>query len=158
MNNYKVILFDLDGTLTDPKVGITTCVQYALEKMGIIESDLDKLESFIGPPLQESFAKAYSFDEEKTKLAIQYYRERFKKKGMFENDLYSGIPQFLADLKNQQKILVVATSKPTVFSEEILQHFNIDKYFDLIVGSNLDGTRASRDRNYSIHIRSVRGV
>lgn len=115
-----------------------------IEKMGIIVTDLDKLEPFIGPPLQESFARTYSFDEAKTKLAIEYYRERFKNKGMFENDLYSGIPQLLADLKDQQKILVVATSKPTVFSEKILQHFNMDKYFDLIVGSNLDGTMTSK--------------
>lgn len=144
MNNYKVILFDLDGTLTDPKVGITKCVQYSLEKMGIIESDLDKLESFIGPPLQESFARNYSFNEDRANLAIEYYRERFKNKGMFENELYNGIPQLLAHLKEQQKTLAVATSKPTVFSEKILKYFNIDKYFDLVVGSNLDGTRTSK--------------
>lgn len=144
MCNYKVILFDLDGTLTDPKVGITKSVQYALEKFGIIEQDLEKLEPFIGPPLHESFTSIYSFDEEKTKQAIAYYRERFKSKGMFENYLYSGIQQLLIDLKDQQKVLVVATSKPTVFSQEILQYFDIDKYFDLVVGSNLDGTRTSK--------------
>ncbi|MGD8191898.1 HAD family hydrolase [Brevibacillus ginsengisoli] len=144
MNNYKVVLFDLDGTLTDPKIGITKSVQYALEKMGIVESDLDKLEPFIGPPLHESFAEFYSFDEEQTKLAIEFYRERYKDKGMFENVLYQGIPQLLEELKKQQKVLIVATSKLTVFSEKILQHFNIDQYFDLIVGSNLDGTRASK--------------
>lgn len=144
MNNYNVILFDLDGTLTDPKVGITKCVQYALNKMGISETDLNKLEPFIGPPLQESFSGLYAFDETKTKLAIEYYRERFKESGMFENEIYPGIMELLSQLKERQKVLVVATSKPTVFAEKIVQFFGIDKYFDLIVGSNLDGTRTAK--------------
>ncbi len=144
MKKYKVILFDLDGTLSDPKVGITKSVQYALEKMGIDESDLDKLESFIGPPLHESFANMYSFDEEQNQQAIAYYRERYKHQGMYENELYPKIPQLLEHLKDQQKVLVVATSKLTVFAEKILQYFSIDHYFDLIVGSNLDGTRSAK--------------
>ncbi|MCJ8012184.1 HAD family hydrolase [Paenibacillus sp. KQZ6P-2] len=144
MNKYKAILFDLDGTLTDPKVGITKCVQYALKKMGIVVDDLNELEPFIGPPLQESFSKIYSFDEEQTKLAIEYYRERFKETGMFENEIYPGIIELLTLLKEHQNELVVATSKPTVFSEKILHHFNIDKYFNLVVGSNLDGTRTAK--------------
>jgi phosphoglycolate phosphatase len=144
MDKYKVILFDLDGTLSDPKVGITRCVQYALDQMGIVVSNLDELDPFIGPPLQESFSRIYSFDEEQTSLAIEYYRERFKEKGMFENELYSGITELLAHLKEHQKNLVVATSKPTIFSDKILQYFNIDKYFDLVVGSNLDGTRTAK--------------
>ncbi|MFD0681958.1 MULTISPECIES: HAD family hydrolase [unclassified Paenibacillus] len=144
MDKYKVILFDLDGTLTDSKIGITKCVQYALEKMGILVSELDELEPFIGPPLQESFSSIYSFDEEQSKLAIEYYRERFKETGMFENELYTGIAELLAHLKEHQKNLVVATSKPTVFAEKILQYFNIEKYFDLVVGSNLDGTMTAK--------------
>lgn len=144
MDKYKVILFDLDGTLTDPKVGITKCVQYALNKMGIVVDNLNELEPFIGPPLQESFSKIYSFDEEQTKLAIVYYRERFKETGMYENEIYPGIIRLLTQLKKHQKDLVVATSKPTVFSEKILQYFNIDHYFDLVVGSNLDGTRTAK--------------
>ncbi|MCQ6274731.1 HAD family hydrolase [Bacillus sp. V3B] len=144
MNKYKIILFDLDGTLSDPKVGITKSVQYALQKMDIIEPDIDKLECFIGPPLQVAFADYYDFDEGHTQKAIDFYRERFKEKGMFENELYSNIPSLLKLLKEQQFTLVVATSKPTVFSEEILKYFNIDQYFELVVGSNLDGTRASK--------------
>ncbi|WP_100404672.1 HAD family hydrolase [Bacillus solitudinis] len=144
MNNYKIILFDLDGTLSNPKVGITKSVQFALQKMGIVESDIDKLECFIGPPLQISFAEYYNFDEENTQIAIEFYRERFKEKGMFENELYSNIPALLTLLKEQQFTLVVATSKPTVFAEQILKYFNIDQYFDLIVGSHLDGTRSSK--------------
>ncbi|ERN51170.1 HAD family hydrolase [Alkalihalophilus marmarensis] len=144
MNKYKVILFDLDGTLSDPKVGITKSVQYALHKMGIFEPDIDKLEGFIGPPLQVSFTEYYNFNEANSQKAINLYRERFKEKGMFENELYLNIPLLLESLIEQGNALVVATSKPTVFSEQILKHFNIDQYFELIVGSNLDGTRASK--------------
>ena len=144
MGEYKIILFDLDGTLSDPKVGITKSVQYALEKLGIIETNLDKLECFIGPPLQVSFSEYYGFNEEKSQIAIDFYRERFKQRGIFENELYSNLSPFLPSLKEQQYTLTVATSKPTVFSEQILKYFNIDHYFDLVVGSNLDGTRTSK--------------
>ncbi|MGG1675925.1 HAD family hydrolase [Neobacillus sp. NRS-1170] len=144
MDEYKIILFDLDGTLSDPKVGITKSVQYALEKLDIIEPNLDKLECFIGPPLQVSFAEYYGFIEEKSQKAIDFYRERFKQRGMFENELYPNIPPLLKSLKEQEYTLIVATSKPTVFSEQILKYFNIDHYFDLVVGSNLDGTRTSK--------------
>ncbi|MDX8367066.1 HAD family hydrolase [Cytobacillus sp. IB215665] len=144
MGNYKVILFDLDGTLSDPKIGITKSVQYALKNMDIDEDDLDKLECFIGPPLQVSFADYYQFDEEKIERAIELFRERFKDKGMFENVLYPNIPRLLSQLKEQNYKLVVATSKPTVFAEKILNYFHIEQFFDLVVGSNLDGSRASK--------------
>ncbi|MGB3260040.1 HAD family hydrolase [Paenisporosarcina sp.] len=144
MEKYKIILFDLDGTLSDPKIGITKSVQYALRKMGIIETDLNKLDCFIGPPLQTSFAENYNFNKENMEIAIDFYRERFKEKGMFENNLYPYIPTLLKSLKELDLTLVVATSKPTVFSEQILKYFNIDEYFDLVVGSNLDGTRAAK--------------
>ncbi|MCG1023595.1 HAD family hydrolase [Sutcliffiella horikoshii] len=144
MKNYKIILFDLDGTLSDPKEGITKSVQYALEKMGMVEPDIDKLEWFIGPPLQVSFAEYYGFDERESKRAIDFYRGRFKEKGMFENVLYPNISLLLAKLKENGYFLVVATSKPTVFAEQILKYFNLEQYFQLIVGSNLDGTRSSK--------------
>lgn len=144
MSKYKVILFDLDGTLSDPKVGITKSVQYALKKLDIEEPDLDKLECFIGPPLQVSFAEYYQLDEERIPQAIDFYRERFKEKGMFENELYPNIPNLLNLLKEQQFTLVVATSKPTIFALQILEYFKIDYFFDLVVGSNLDGTRTSK--------------
>jgi len=144
LKNYRFILFDLDGTLTDPKVGITKSVQYALHKMNIVEQDLEKLTCFIGPPLQVSFKEYYGFDEEQTKSAIDYYRERFKEQGIFENELYEGILPLVQLLNEQQYRLVVATSKPTVFAEQILKHFELESYFDLIVGSNLDGTRSSK--------------
>lgn len=144
MSKYKVILFDLDGTLSDPKEGITKSVQYALQAMGIYEPDIDKFESFIGPPLQDSFAEHYHFDEESTKTAVELYRKRFKEKGMVENELYPDIPLLLKSLKEQGYTLAVATSKPTVFAEEILKHFKIDHFFELVAGSNLDGTRTSK--------------
>lgn len=144
MQRYKIILFDLDGTISDPKLGITKSVQYALKKMNIFEHDIDKLESFIGPPLHVSFAEYYDFDEKESKKAIDFYRERFKEKGMFENELYEKIPSLLRSLYEQKFILAVATSKPTVFAEQILQYFNISLFFDMVVGSNLDGTRASK--------------
>ncbi|WP_407269808.1 HAD family hydrolase [Radiobacillus sp. PE A8.2] len=143
MEKYKIILFDLDGTLTDPKEGITKSVQFALKRIGIDEPVLDNLDRFIGPPLQDSFADFYDLDNTQTNEAIAFYRERFVENGMFENKLYTGISLLLEQLK-QQYTLVVATSKPTVFAEQILSFFQIDNYFEIVVGSNLDGTRNSK--------------
>lgn len=142
MNDY--ILFDLDGTLTDPKEGITACVQYALSAFGIEEPDADKLTPFIGPPLKESFMEFYEFDEEKAEAAVEKYRERFRDKGIFENRIYDGVPEMIRKLKGNHKKLAVASSKPTVFVKQILEHFEIGKYFDVIVGSELDGTRTDK--------------
>jgi len=141
---YTNILFDLDGTLTDPKQGITKSVQYALAKFNIFEENLDKLEPFIGPPLADSFMEIYAFSESDAKTAIAYYREYFQDKGIFDNKLYPGMKELLEMLTNQQRILMVATSKPTVFAERILKYFEIDKYFQFICGSNLDGTRIDK--------------
>jgi len=144
MSIYQIVLFDLDGTLSDPKEGITKSVQYALQKLGQEESDLAKLERFIGPPLQESFSTYYGFNQDITNQAIALYRERFKQLGMFENKLYSNITTLLDSLREKGCILIVATSKPTVFAEEILKYFQIERYFAHIIGSNLDGTRSSK--------------
>ena len=142
---FKYILFDLDGTLTDPKLGITSSVQYALRALGIEEPSLDKLEPFIGPPLTDSFREFYGLDEEQMITAVDKYRERFATQGIFENEIYPGIPQMLADLKAKDKILAIASSKPTLFVEQILEHFEIRKYFDHVVGSNMDGTRGTKE-------------
>ncbi|KOO51677.1 HAD family hydrolase [Viridibacillus arvi] len=142
--NYQYILFDLDGTLTDPKVGITKSVAYALDKMNIEVVDYPKLDLFIGPPLQESFQAYYGLNEQEANEAIGYYRERFKQHGLYENEVYPGIEILLETLKKKGKTLAVATSKPTVFAEKILQHFKLAQYFDVIVGSNLDGTRIAK--------------
>lgn len=140
----QYLLFDLDGTLTDPKTGITTCVQYALKDQGIEEPDLDKLEPFIGPPLKDSFREFYHLSEEDADRAVEKYRERFRDTGIFENELYGGIHDLLRTLKAGGMHLAVASSKPTVYVEQILKHFKIDKYFEVVIGSELDGTRVEK--------------
>ncbi|MCZ6681203.1 MAG: HAD family hydrolase [Candidatus Poribacteria bacterium] len=141
---YQVVLFDLDGTLTDPKIGITKSVQYALSKFNTVEDNLDNLERFIGPPLFESFQKYYSFNESEARAAVGFYREYFSEFGLYENVVYPGIHDLLADLESQARKLIVATSKPTPFANTILEHFSLSDYFSSIVGSNLDGTHASK--------------
>ena len=144
MTGYDVVLFDLDGTLTDSKIGITKSVQYALSKFNIREDNLDNLESFIGPPLSESFQKHYGFETSQAQDAVDFYREYFSTSGMYENAVYPGIPDLLADLKSKRKELIVATSKPTVFANQILNAFNLYQYFTTVIGSHLDGTRTSK--------------
>ncbi|MCF8018716.1 MAG: HAD-IA family hydrolase [Vallitaleaceae bacterium] len=142
---YKYILFDLDGTLTNPKTGITKSVTYALKKIKNIDANLDDLTKFIGPPLKESFMDFYDFTEEEAKEAILYYREYFVDHGIYENEIYEGIKELLEDLqKTNTYVLAVATSKPTKFAELIIKHFGLDEYFTSIVGSNLDGTRTKK--------------
>lgn len=139
--NYQYILFDLDGTLTDPGLGITNSVMYALKKFNIEVTDRTSLYKFIGPPLSESFQKFYGFSEEQSEQAVVYYREYFKDKGLYENEVYEGVESVLEQLKAMGKTVVLATSKPEVFATEILRHFHLDKYFDFIAGATLDSTR-----------------
>ena len=141
---YEVVIFDLDGTLTDSKLGITKSIQYALKKYGLDIENLDELIKFIGPPLMESFSKYYLFSEKKSREALEYYREYYTKKGMFENAVYHGIETLLKQLKIQGEILCVATVKPTKFTEIILKHFKLIKYFDIVIGSEFDGSRSSK--------------
>lgn len=138
---YQYILFDLDGTLTDPGKGITNSVAYALKKFGISVTDKRELYKFIGPPLVDSFMNYYGFSEEDASAAVEYYREYFKPTGIFENEIYNGVPQLLETLKANGKIVILATSKPEVFAKEILKYFEIDKYFDFVAGATLDSTR-----------------
>lgn len=135
----KYILFDLDGTLTDSKEGITKCVSYALLRFGI-ERRPEELTSFVGPPLKEQFMKYASLSEEDGKKAVEVYRERFSTVGIFENRLYEGILPMLDELKKSGMVLAVATSKPQVFAERIGEKYGIAPYMQCIVGSRLDGT------------------
>ena len=138
------VLFDLDGTLIDPMEGITKSVQYALKAFGIEEPDLQKLTPFIGPPLKDSFMEFYGFDDAKAQEAIDRYRERFRDTGIFENRVYDGVPKMLQTLKKQGCHLAVASSKPEVFVNRILDHFSIADYFEVVVGSELDGRRTDK--------------
>lgn len=142
---YRYILFDLDGTLTDPKEGICKSVQYALADAGIHVENLDLLEPFIGPPLKDSFMEQYHMQPEAAERAVCKYRERFEKTGLYENELYPGIQELLAELKGRGRKLAVASSKPTVFVERILDYFNIKQYFEVYVGSELDGRRVRKE-------------
>ena len=142
---FSCILFDLDGTISDPKQGICGCVQYALRSFGIEEPELDRLEPFIGPPLAESFMKYYNFTAEQAQEAVEKYRERFSVTGKYENVLYPGMGALLHDLKASGATLAIASSKPTVYVEDILVHFGIREYFDIVVGSELDGRRVHKE-------------
>ncbi len=136
---YRYILFDLDGTLTDPGQGIKNSVIYALSKYGL-RAEASELDCFIGPPLIESFMKYYGLDREGAERAVDYYREYFADRGIFENRLIEGVPEMLAALKLHGKGLALATSKPYAFAKRILEHFSLDGYFDVVCGATMDGS------------------
>lgn len=140
----QYLLFDLDGTLTDPMVGITRSVQHALRYFGIEEPDLKKLCPFIGPPLRDSFMVYYGFSKSKATEAIDKYREYFSETGLYENMEYPGIRDMLAQLKAMGKSLYVATSKPELFAKQILEHFRLAGYFDYIGGADMEETRVRK--------------
>lgn len=141
----KYILMDLDGTITDPKLGITKSVQYALKAFGIIVEDLDSLCKFIGPPLRTSFMEYYGFTEAEAEEAVVKYREYFSVTGLYENEVYEGMEALLKGLKAAGKTLIVATSKPEVFARKILEHFKLDGYFKDICGATLDNSRSTKE-------------
>ncbi|AIQ58535.1 HAD family hydrolase [Paenibacillus borealis] len=151
------ILFDLDGTLTDPKEGITKCVEYALNKLDIGVEHPDLLIPYIGPPLYDSFIQIQGLTPEAALQGVEFYRERYRTLGMFENSVIPGIPELLEDLRNKGFSLYVATSKPTVFAEEILRHYKLDGFFKFTAGSNLDGTR-SKKREVIRHVLDENGI
>ena len=134
---FSYILFDLDGTLTDSQQGIIRCVQYALDSFGIRETDMQKLRRFIGPPLIDGFMEIIGMDQKTARKAGIKDRERYAAAGMFENKVYPGIPALLEHLKNQNKILCVATSKPQTYTEKILEKFELEPYFSLVAGTKL---------------------
>ena len=131
----RYILFDLDGTLTDPMMGITKSVRYALNYYGIEVNDLQDLLPFIGPPLRDSFSEFYGFDSQKANEAVEKYREYFATKGIFDNKVYEGMQECLQKLVDNGKVLFVATSKPEKFAREIIDYFDLAKYFTFIGGS-----------------------
>ena len=140
----EYIFMDLDGTISDPKEGITKAVAHALSYYGIRVENLDMLEKFIGPPLMDSFQDFYGFSEERSREAVEKYREYFGRQGLFENVLYDGMRELLSEAVSLGKKLVIATSKPEVYTEKILKYFDIEKYFLFAAGSTLDGSRSKK--------------
>ena len=142
---YDIILFDLDGTLTDPALGITNAVAYGLKEIwGIEVEDKKTLNKFIGPPLLEAFSQEYGFSTEDSQKTLDKYREYYRSRGLFENIMYDGVPEMLAQLRARGKKLFVATSKPEEFSIKILKHFGIYDYFDFVAGASFDTSRAKK--------------
>ncbi len=144
MNSMENVLFDLDGTLTDPKLGITSAVRYSLQRLGVDAPSAEELTVFIGPPLWASYKKYFGFDEEKANEAVTLYREYFAERGLFENELYAGIPELLAALRERGLRLFVATSKPSVYARRITDHFCLTEFFQSVEGSELDGRRSDK--------------
>ncbi len=140
---YRYLLFDLDGTLTDPAEGITKCVAYALAHFGI-EAAPDTLKSFIGPPLLDQFMAYAGFDRDTASAAVDKYRERFRDIGIFENRVLDGIPEMLAVLRDAGYVLCVSSSKPEIFVNRILEKYDLAQYFTVVVGSELDGSRGKK--------------
>lgn len=143
-SDKQIIFLDLDGTLTASHYGIINACVYALNKFGIEVPDTSALMKFIGPPLLDSFQMFYGMDKETAARAVSTYREYYKDKGIFENEVYDGIPETLDRLKASGKRICLATSKPETFAVRILQHFELDQYFDIICGSDLSGLRDNK--------------
>jgi phosphoglycolate phosphatase len=139
----EAIYFDLDGTLTDPKIGITGCIQYALDKLGQAVPTRDELTWCIGPPLRASFKTMLGRDD-LVEHAIVLYRERFADVGLYENGVYAGIEDTLSALRQSGRRLFVATSKPLIYAERIVDHFAMRHYFERVFGPELDGTRSDK--------------
>ncbi len=139
------LFFDLDGTLTNPRLGIVRCFQYALKVMQRTVWSGNALEQFIGPPLPESFGKILEIaDQALIDAGVRLYRKRFAKEGLFENEVYPDIPETLAALRDDGFDVFVVTSKPQVFADQIVQHFALDQYFRRVYGSELSGERATK--------------
>jgi phosphoglycolate phosphatase len=137
------VLFDLDGTLTDPGDGFVACISYALAKLECPACSPAEIRRHVGPPLEETLARLIE-DQAKIPAAVAFYRERYAAKGYLENAVYSGIEDALQRLQAAGANLFVATSKPTVFAERILEHFGLRRYFRAVYGSELDGTRSNK--------------
>ena len=142
---YDYILMDLDGTITNPKQGITKSIQYALKAFDLHIEDLNTLTKHIGPPLKAGFMEYYDFNEEEAVRAVDKYREFYNKAGILDNEVYQGMEQLLIKLRAAGKVIIVATSKPEPLAERILSHFHLDQYFDSICGATFDDQRSEKE-------------
>lgn len=152
---YDYILFDLDGTLTDSAQGIINSIVAALEERGIKVENKESLYSFVGPPLIDSFQQTYGFTREESKDCVMTFRKYFESKGMYENELYPHIPEMLEKLKKCGKKLILATAKPEVFAEKILEYFEIRKYFDYVAGASQDESRTKKTQVISYALKKA---
>lgn len=157
MLDKRYLLFDLDGTITDSQPGITRSAAYALERFGIHIDDPDSLTFFVGPPLHDSFMEHYGFSSEEAVRAVEAYREYYRDKGIFENEVYPGIPELLADLNDAGYTVILATSKPAVFANRILEHFSLSEHFYRVSGAELSGVRNNKDEviEYALEISGI---
>ncbi len=142
--DFEFILFDLDGTLTDSGPGILNCLEYALEDQGIPIPERDQMRALLGPPLVDTFRDVFGMNDQQIAQAIDKYRERYHDIGLFENSVYEGVPELLAELQTAGMRMATATSKPEYSATRILQHFELDQYFEFIGAAALDGTRDSK--------------
>ncbi len=153
---YKYLLFDLDGTITKSEEGIFNCIKYALDWAGIPYPEYSVFRSFIGPSLYDSFVREFGMDDAKAKEMVAKYRERYNVVGLFEAEVYEGVADTLCALKEKGCILSVATSKPTEPTLRILEKFGVGKYFDVVVGSNPDGTGSDKKHIISQVLESLK--
>ena len=141
---YDVVIFDLDGTVSNPEKGITESFRYALSHLNVKIPSQQTLRTFIGPPLWETFSEKYEFNKSKTGEAVRFWREYFTDKGIYENKLYDGMEELLQKLVDRGLKIAIATTKPQVFADRVVRHFKIDNLFSLVVGSDLDGGRSDK--------------
>ena len=146
MSKYKYVFFDLDGTLTQSEFGIVESAKKALDKMGIIDDDYEKLKKFIGPPLYVSFHDRYGMNEEQCLEAIRHYRAHYEKEGIFKAPLYDGVKEMLEELKNGGCKLMMVTSKPKVLAEVVAVNNGIKDFFEAIVGPSKEDKNPSKTR------------
>ena len=155
---YQNVLFDLDGTLSDPKLGVVNAIIYACDKWGITDYTREEFLKFIGPPLHISFKNRFNLSDTDAANIVKDYRVYYEGKGKFENELYPGIKELLNILHTSGRKIAVATSKPTYFSEQIMEHFGIDQYLHTLVGSNLDNTMSEKEDIIRVALQNLGNV
>lgn len=156
MQHKQILLFDLDGTITDPRLGITRSVQYSLRRFGIEIEDADTLTNFIGPPLRDSYRLFYGMSAAEAEEAVAAYREYYTRQGILENTLYPGFAELLKALHDAGRTVLLATSKPTVYAEQILRHFALADCFTFVGGSELDGRRSRKSEVIAYALQQCR--
>lgn len=141
---FQAVLFDLDGTIIDPKEGIYNSILFAVKEFGLEEKHPETLDSFIGPPLHHSFQGRYKLNETEAKEIVRLYRVYYADKGIFECTLYEGVEELIQKLFEQNIFMSLATSKPVVYADQLMKHYELDRYFDFTAGALMDGKRTDK--------------